>query len=163
MKLQIWLLSLVLLPQLLVFLPLNLATTRGQRRRSYRKVINSGALCSSPSLPGMIFMYAEECFLSLSCLILACLVGLPVCSLPPTLLLSIHFDTLKVHHVSHRRVELEGGRATMFRYIKLHSLNNKKKNVMMSDKLSPTMMISIKMHDCLGGKWKLHCCKCFHL
>ncbi len=67
-------------------------------------------------------MYAEECLLSLSLLLDLCMPrGLPVWSLPPTLLFSIHYDTLKVHHVSYRGVELERGRTAMLRCIR-HTL-----------------------------------------
>lgn len=40
-----------------------------------KKAINSCGLCSPSSLPGMIFMYAEECLPSPRCLISACLLG----------------------------------------------------------------------------------------
>lgn len=50
-------------------------------------------------------MHAEECLPSSPSLDLRIPGGPPLRSAPPTLLFPIHYDTLKVHHVSYRQAE----------------------------------------------------------
>lgn len=114
----------VILPPLLVFLVLNPTTTRGRRERSSaledtEKSLTSVVFVLLPLSPEWYSCMQRNVSSPLCCLISACLVGLPVCSPPPALLFSIHYDTLKVHHVSYGgEWSSRGGGCAMFRYIR---------------------------------------------